>query len=385
MPDRLLRKRFVAVKIQPTPGTDPVPTITDVIICGEPKINPQNANFVKRKNYSGAMGSTGSVMTSKNGTLNMPMELVGSGVAATAPQHGKLMRASGCSETILAAAATGTAQAGSTTTTIKLAVGASAVDDAYQGMLIATTGGTGPGQERIIIDYNGTSKVATVNDAWTITPDATTTYSIAPQVAYNPVSTITEQVAAYYNDNGLLHKILDIRGNIKFSLVVNDVPTVEFNGIGLPASRAQTDLTGTRPTIPKPSAVLTANSGQLHVFGTLYSFKEFTVDMGAQPDHSVLSGAESITIKDRMTVAHCVIEVTAAQEDTLRTAIDAGTLGSIWMTHGTGAGNRHVFSITNGQLINPTSDEINSKVLFGFDVDVQPSGNLNDEVSYALV
>jgi len=76
------------------------------------------------------------------------------------------------------AAVTGTAQAGASTT-ITLAAGASATDDFYNGLFIELTGGTGSGQVRQITDYVGSTKVATVNAAWSTTPDNTSTYSIA--------------------------------------------------------------------------------------------------------------------------------------------------------------------------------------------------------------
>lgn len=76
------------------------------------------------------------------------------------------------------AALAGTAQAGSTSTSIRLASTASAVNDFYNGQFVRTTGGTGSGQVRQIIDYDGTTKQATVDTAWTVTPDATTAYSI---------------------------------------------------------------------------------------------------------------------------------------------------------------------------------------------------------------
>jgi hypothetical protein len=71
----------------------------------------------------------------------------------------------------------GTAQAG-TSTTITLKATASATDDIYNGMYVNITGGTGSGQTRLIEDYNGTTKVATVGEAFTVTPDATSTYTI---------------------------------------------------------------------------------------------------------------------------------------------------------------------------------------------------------------
>jgi len=70
----------------------------------------------------------------------------------------------------------GTATAGSSTT-ITLAAGSSAVDDFYNTYKIRISSGTGHGQERTITDYVGSTLVATVA-AWTVTPDATSVYTI---------------------------------------------------------------------------------------------------------------------------------------------------------------------------------------------------------------
>lgn len=80
-------------------------------------------------------------------------------------------------ELFSAATETGTAQTGATSN-ITLAAGASAVDDYYNLMLIVITGGTGAGQDNIITDYDGTTKIATVKDDWAIVPDNTSTYKI---------------------------------------------------------------------------------------------------------------------------------------------------------------------------------------------------------------
>lgn len=81
---------------------------------------------------------------------------------------------------------TGTAQAG-TSTTITLASGESSNDDEYvqvdggqtnQGMKIYIVSGTGSGQNKRITDYVGSTKVATVDSAWTTTPDSTSVYEI---------------------------------------------------------------------------------------------------------------------------------------------------------------------------------------------------------------
>ena len=71
----------------------------------------------------------------------------------------------------------GAAQAG-TSTTITLKATASATNDVYNGMYVTITSGTGVGQIRLIEDYVGSTKVATVAEAWTTAPDATSNYEI---------------------------------------------------------------------------------------------------------------------------------------------------------------------------------------------------------------
>ena len=71
----------------------------------------------------------------------------------------------------------GTAQS-ATSTTITLKSTSSATNDIYNGMSIEITGGPGVGQIRRIEDYVGSTKVATVESAWTVTPNGTSTYEV---------------------------------------------------------------------------------------------------------------------------------------------------------------------------------------------------------------
>ena len=74
-----------------------------------------------------------------------------------------------------------TAQAGGTDT-ITLDTGAVATNDIYNGSTIKITAGTGSGQNRIISDYVGSTKVATVSEAWTTQPDNTSEFTIESHV-----------------------------------------------------------------------------------------------------------------------------------------------------------------------------------------------------------
>ena len=75
-----------------------------------------------------------------------------------------LKRAAGGSEITIHS---GTAQAG-TANTITLDTGAEATDDIYNGNLITLTANTGVGQTRKIIDYVGSTKVATLDKNWVL-------------------------------------------------------------------------------------------------------------------------------------------------------------------------------------------------------------------------
>lgn len=71
----------------------------------------------------------------------------------------------------------GTAQAGGVNQ-ITLAAGESSQNDIYQQSYVAIIGGTGAGQGHHILTYNGTSKIATIDDDWIVQPDATSEYII---------------------------------------------------------------------------------------------------------------------------------------------------------------------------------------------------------------
>ena len=75
----------------------------------------------------------------------------------------------------------GTAQAGSSNT-ITLDSSSLSTDDIYNGSTITITAGTGSGQIRIISDYVGSSKVATVSENFTTQPDATSEFKVESQV-----------------------------------------------------------------------------------------------------------------------------------------------------------------------------------------------------------
>lgn len=72
----------------------------------------------------------------------------------------------------------GTMQAGSTASTAVLAAGASATNGWYNTQFIRIESGTGAGQMRMISGYVGSTRTATVEPDWSVTPDNTSVYYI---------------------------------------------------------------------------------------------------------------------------------------------------------------------------------------------------------------
>jgi hypothetical protein len=71
----------------------------------------------------------------------------------------------------------GTAQAGGAAS-ITLATAASSVDGTYDPAIVRLVGGTGAGQARLIIQYVGSTRVASVDRDWRVVPDSTSEYEI---------------------------------------------------------------------------------------------------------------------------------------------------------------------------------------------------------------
>ena len=171
----------------------------------------------------------------------------------------------------------GLAQAGASMT-ITLNALASAADDAYNGQIVFIRSGTGDDQARWVTDYVGSTKVATVNRAWDVTPDSTSAYAMLPSGMENlsaaetgdemkledasikgptydgvgafPVASVDSgatKIARTGADGDTLETLSDEIAEVK--VVVDAIPTTPMRG---------TD--GSNTTVPLEASVAQANS-----------------------------------------------------------------------------------------------------------------------------
>ena len=379
----LTRKRLILAKTEATYGTDSSPAGTDAILVKELEITPIEADVVSRDLIRPYLGNSDQLLANTRVSITFQVELAGSGTAATAPRFSSLLKACGMAETTTAAAITGTAQAGSAGS-ITLAAGASATDDIYNGMIITITGGTGSGGVGVITDYVGSTKVATVQKSTaTFTPGASSTYSIAANVGYKPVSASFDSASIYFNNDGVLHIITGARGTFVLNAEVGEIPTIEFTMLGI--YNAPTDTAAPATTYTNQATPLIFKAGNTTAFSILgYSgcLMSLELDMANETVYRELVGCDkSVIITNRAVEGTCMIEApTIAQKDFFTIAND-DTTGILTMLHGTTAGNRVTLLAPKVDIGNPSYEDSDGIQMLSLPFAAIPTSAGNDEVS----
>lgn len=383
-----MRKRVILAKIESTYGTDASPVAADAILCRNLNINAMEGSQVERDFIRPYFGTSGAIRVENYVKMDFETELAGSGAAATAPEWGTLLKACNFTETITAAAISGTAQVGGSTTSIKLAAAASAVDDFYTGMTVSITGGTGSGQTGEIISYVGSSKIATIAKAWTTVPDATSQYSIGANVLYTPNSNFGTAVAStsasiYFNLDGVRHVLLGARGSASFELSAKQLPVIKWTFTGLMGTISDqtlptADFTGWQA----PVTVSTANTTDLNLLGYNGAvLQTLNFDIANNVIYRQLVGAESVLITDRKPSGKVSIEATSITTKDWWTLGKNATTGVFAVKHGQTAGNIIGVTAPKVQLMNPAYSDSDGVAMMDFDMAFTPNGaSGNDEI-----
>ena len=379
----LTRKRLILAKTEATYGTDSSPAGTDAILVKELEITPIEADVVSRDLIRPYLGNSDQLLANTRVSITFQVEMAGSGAGATAPRFSSLLKACGMAETTTAAAITGTATAGSAGS-ITLAAASSATDDIYNGMIITITGGTGSGGVGVITDYVGSTKVATVQKSTaTFTPGASSTYSIAANVGYKPVSASFDSASIYFNNDGVLHIITGARGTFVLNAEVGEIPTIEFTMLGI--YNAPTDTAAPATTYTNQATPLIFKAGNTTAFSILgYSgcLMSLELDMANETIYRELVGCDkSVIITNRAVEGTCMIEApTIAQKDFFTIAND-DTTGILTMLHGTTAGNRVTLLAPKVDIGNPSYEDSDGIQMLSLPFAAIPTSAGNDEVS----
>jgi hypothetical protein len=221
--------------------------------------------------------------------------------------------------------------------------------------------------------------------------NAETTGLLTPnRVEYLPATDSLKTLTIYYYDDGLLHKLLGVFGNVKLSAKSGEAPKLTFDFVGLDggvtaATNATAVLTAWRtpPAVTKANVVdvnlgCTYSAGALSS-GTAYNSSGLTLDWGNSVAFAPLLTTEEVVLTDRNITGSVSLNLTAAQEVTMMTSVKANTLQSLGFVIGTATGNKIMLHMPSVQLINPKKEDFNGMRLIGFDLRVLPSSG-NDEL-----
>ena len=314
---RLIKKTVVLAKLETTTGTDAVPTgAANAIQVMDLSITPLDIKTVDINTITPWFGGAQQLSATASVKCSFSVLLAGAGAAATAPAWGALLV--GCAN-------------GETT-----------------GLL---------------------------------TPN---------RVEYLPVTDLLKSLSIYWYDDGLLHKLLGAMGTVKLSAKSGEAPKLMFEFVGLDGgisatANATAVLTGwkTPPTVTKVNVTdillgCTYAAGVL-TGGTSYNSTGLELDWGNQVAFAPMLTTEQVVLTDRDIKGSCSLDLTAAQEVTLYTAVKANTTQGLGFVIGTATGNKIMLHAPAVQLLNPKKEEFNGMRLIGFDLHLNPVAG-NDEL-----
>ena len=380
----LSRSRLIQTKIESSSGSDSSPAGTDALLVRNLDVTPIEAETVSRDLIRSYMGNSDQLLSNVRVALNFEVEVAGSGASATPSRMDSLLRACGMSSTTTGSAVTGSSQAGGAGT-ITLASGASAVDDYYVGMAITISSGTGNGHKGLIVDYVGSSKVATVKPSTTtFVPGTGSGYSISANVKYLPISTGFESTTIYFNNSGVLHKAVGCRGTYNMSLGLGEIPTFNFSMTGQYVSPTDTALPST--TYSNQTTPVLFKSGNTVAVSVMdydtAKISSINVDMSNEIVYrELVGGSTEVLLTNREPTGEIVIEApTIAQKDFFAIAND-NTTGRVCFQHGTTAGNIVSAVMPVCDIGNPTYSDDSGIQMLSIPYVPTPSASGNDEVA----
>lgn len=379
------KQRLVLVKSEGSNyGTDAAPDGGNCLFINDDiQLTPLSGDVTQRRVIRPYMGAYEGLISNTQVQITFSVEFAGSGTAGTAPRYADLLRSCRTSQTVTASALTGTAQAGSAGSITLAASGTSAVNNFYVGQVVSITSGTGNGSNGLITAYNGTTKVATVTPLGaSFTPATSSGYSIAPNVAFKPISTIDgvadTSCTICYNIDGVQHKLLGCRGNVVLNANLGEIPSLQFSFTGVyttPTDTAQSTYTLAYANQSVPVVFRDDNVKGFRFFGQSGCLQMVSFDFGNQIVYRERIGCtKRVDLIDAQSSGQVMIEATTmAAFNPFTQSLAEGSYGTLGFLHGQTAGNRGALVVPQCDLGQPTYSTDNGVEMFNLPFTAPPA------------
>lgn len=206
-------------------------------------------------------------------------------------------------------------------------------------------------------------------------------------VEYSPVSTGLKTLTINYHLDGLARKMLGCMGTVELAMGEGERPLLKFAFTGIDGGAlAQDNPVQVLTAWKAPLVIMDQNTGDIKLGGayatgaltggTAYTSRGLNLQLGNDVKPLGLLGGQSVDITNRETTGSVQLELTAAQEVTLMTDINANALTSLSFEHGTDAGGKILIYAPSVQRINPKHVDYEGRAHMGMDLRLLPvSGN----------
>jgi hypothetical protein len=363
-------------------GTDAAPVVgTNAIKVEAPVSNP-NFNLTDIREATAGLDRGARIASGGDRAFTGKVYLRGSGTAGTVPEIDPLLKGCALGVTTLAADVTATA-AGAATGSITLGAGASATDNAYRGMVVEITAGTGIGQKRLIVSYVGSTKIATISPNWTVVPTGGT-YAVRACNVYSPISVAVPNITIYdyaHNSPGTsskLKKTTGACGNARFSMAPKTVPSFDFDFRG--QLLADTDPSNPGAATYQPDNKIAYMDAQVYLGNTKAQLNQLTLDLGntpvAEDDPNAEYGSGVAGITERRVSGTMRLPIAPENIRSALASFKTGTKFTLTSLHGAVAGNRFGVLLTDVVYTGSSLEDVQGFAYEGlpFDVNATDSG-----------
>lgn len=201
------------------------------------------------------------------------------------------------------------------------------------------------------------------------------------KVDYSPVSSGHEALSQYMYIDGVLHKLLGVRGNVSFGFTPKQLAKARFEWIGLFQTVADAALpTPTMTSWKKANPVTNSLTSGFSLHGFATALYDLNIGLGNQVIHrDDIVGLEDVQIPDRKPSGKVVIQAPKIADHDYFTASRNVTLDALALTHGTAAGYRVKVAAPKVQVKSPSYGERNGIATLEMDLRLNPSAG-DDEL-----
>lgn len=207
----------------------------------------------------------------------------------------------------------------------------------------------------------------------------------ATKVTYTPVSSGFESVSLYYHLDGVLHRLLGVRGSVQAVMNAKAIPVWKFTFIGL--FQAVTDVALPTPVYTGfvlPLAVIKANTPTFTLHGYAAVMSALTLDLANEVKYRNLVNSESVVNVDRSPGGNVTFETTlVATKDWFALAL-AQTQGALNIIHGIAAGNTIQIQTPYTTINAPRYEDMDGVAMLACGLTLMPGASGNAEISIEI-